>query len=171
MIDSIVNELLMASRILHTNKVSRIAEEIGYKPILIINAMYRGAETGKLTYDKKHDTLTISPDVEVEHLGVSEGMSELSEQVELLITYLNGEEKDMSIEELRLFLGGQTPELHVKIAVMASTNLATYEIADPKDKESVYTFITLKENRLRKWGTKQFDASKSKAKKRAAKAE
>jgi hypothetical protein len=166
MIDLIANELMIASTLLHTNNLSRIAEEIGYKPILIINAYYHAADMGKFTYDKKTDTIKISEDVEIEKLVITEGLHELMEQLELLATYLSREEKDMSIEELQMLLGG-TPELHIKIAATASPELTTYEFTDPKDKKSTYTFITLKENAEHKWGQKQFDAKKSKAAKRA----
>lgn len=168
MIDQIASELIIASLILHTNNVSAIAGEIGYKPILIINALYRGNETGKFVYNKKKDTITISADVEPSQLAVSEGMAELVEQLEILIAYLNGDEKDMSVEELQMLLGG-TPELHIKVAIYASQLLTSYELTDPKDKESTYTFVTLKTNEDKKFGTQQFTVKKTKATKKAAK--
>jgi hypothetical protein len=167
MLDQIANEMLIASHLLKTNNVSRIAEGLGYRPILIINALYRARESGKLTYDKKKDIITASEDVEIENLAVTEGMNELIEQIEVLAQFLAGEEKDMSIPEMQLLLGG-TPELHIKLAVYASPRLTTYEIADPKDKKSVYTFVTLKENAAHKWGQKQFVSKASKVAKRVA---
>lgn len=168
MIDELANELMIASQIMHTNNVTAIANEIGYKPILIFNALYRGAETGKFVYNKKTDTITISEDVEIESLAVSEGITELIEQIEMLTTYLNAEEKDMSIEEMQMLLGG-TPALHVRMAALTSKKLATYQIRDPKDKKSSYTYITLVENLAKEYGHKQFNVKTSKATKLAAK--
>lgn len=169
MIDQIANELIIASQLLHTNNVSRIAEEIGYRPMLIITALYRASENGKFTYNKKTDTISIAEDVSVENLNVSEAMSELVDLMEQFITYLNGDEKDMSVEELMMLLGG-VPDLHIKIAAFVSKKLTTYELLDPKDKKSSYTFITLKENADKLWGQKQFNAKKSKARRFADKA-
>lgn len=162
MIDQLANELMIASLLMHTNNVSKIATEIGYKPILIINALYRGHETGKFKYDKKKDIITISPDVDTEKLAVSEGTVELREQIEIFIGYLNGDEKDMSIQEMQMLLGG-TPELHIKIAVTTSDKLTSYQLQDPKDKESTYTFITLNENLDKQFGKSQFVDKKTRA--------
>ncbi len=169
MIDQIANEVMIASMLMHTNNVSRIAEQIGYRPMLIITALYRAGELGKFTYNKKQDTIQISEDVDLDNLAVTEAMTELVDLMEQFMTYLNAEEKDMSIEELVMLLGG-VPDLHIKIAAHVSKRLTTYELAQPKDKKSVYTFITLKENVEKQFGKKQFDATKSKARKLADKA-
>lgn len=166
MIDQITNELILASVIKKTNKVSTIAGEIGYKPMLIINALYRGQETGKLKYSQKKDIFTIHDDVELEHLTTTEGINEVREQLELFARYMAETEQDVSVEELQMkFLPG-TPELHIRIAVYSSKVLTSYEVADPKDRESVYTFVTLKENADKQWGMKQFVAKKKDKKKR-----
>jgi hypothetical protein len=169
MIDQIANELMLASMLMHTNNVSRIAEEIGYRPLLIITALYRGVEQGKLVYNKKQDTIQIQEGVEVDSLALTEAMTELIDLVEQFMVYMNAEEKDMSLEELQMLLAG-VPILHIKIAAHMSQKLTTYELAQPKDKKSVYTFITLKENVDKQWGKKQFDATKSKARKLADRA-
>ena len=164
MIDQIANELLVASKILGSNNVSHIAQEIGYRPMLIITALYRAGKSGKFTYDKKSDTITPGGDIAYEQLQLTEGMSELVELVEEFITYMNEEEKDMTYDELIMLLGG-VPELHIKMVAFTSNKLTTYDYADPKDKKSVYTFITRKENAEKQWGSKQFNAKKSKARK------
>jgi hypothetical protein len=169
MIDQIANELMLSIMLMHTNNVSRIAEEIGYRPLLIITALYRGVEQGKLVYNKKQDTIQIQEGVEVDSLALTEAMTELIDLVEQFMVYMNAEEKDMSLEELQMLLAG-VPILHIKIAAHMSQKLTTYELAQPKDKKSVYTFITLKENVDNQWGKKQFDATKSKARKLADRA-
>lgn len=163
MLDKIANEMMIASRILQTNNVSNIASEIGYRPMLVISACYFGHESGKFVWDRKKDIITISEDIEVESLQPTEGLLELQEQIELFVGYLNQDEKDISHEELQLFLANSTPELHIKMAVFTSKKLASYELIDPKDKKSQYTFITMRENSDKLWGQKQFDPKKSKA--------
>ena len=164
MIDQITNEIIISSQLLHTNNVSRIASELGYRPMLIITALYRGVEVGKITYDEKRDTIQISEDVEVEKLAVTEGTQELLDYTEEFMRYLNAREKDMTIDELRMLLGG-IPDLHIRIVVFISTKLTSYELADLKDKKSIYTFITLTENVDEKFGLKQFKSIDSKTKK------
>jgi hypothetical protein len=162
MIDQIANELMLSSMLMHTNNVSRIAEQIGYRPMLIITALYRAGDQGKFTYNKKQDTISISEDVSLGNLALTEAMTELTGLMEEFMLYLNREEKDMTVEEMQMLLAG-VPDLHIKIAAYASDKLTTYELAQPKDKKSVYTFITLKENVDKQWGKKQFDNTKSKA--------
>lgn len=161
MIEAIANELLLASDLLKTNNVSRIAGEIGYRPLLIINALNYGDDNGKLTWNKKRDTLTPGEGVEVASLSVSEGVSELRDQIEMFMGYTNRRETDMTIDELGVLLGG-TPELHIKMAIATSPLLATYELTAPKDKKSVYTFVSLKENADKQWGKKQLVPKKKK---------
>lgn len=167
MIDRIANEIMLASRIMHTNNISAIAGELGYKPMLLINALYFGTESGKFVYDKKKDIITIDPEVVVEQLEVTEGLQELREQIEIFVGYLNGDEKDMSLEELVVMLGNSTPKLHCQIATATSQKLTAYQLLDPKDKQSEYTFYTLNENKDKLWGQKQFSTADSKAAKRA----
>ena len=75
--------------------------------------------------------------------------------------YTNRRETDMTIDELGVLLGG-TPELHIKMAIATSPLLATYELTAPKDKKSVYTFVSLKENADKQWGKKQLVPKKKK---------
>lgn len=167
-IDKIVNEIIIASSVMKTNNLSRIAQEIGHRPVLIFCAMYRAGETGKFTYNKKRDTIKIDADVEPKALAVTEGLSELIDIIEIYTAYLNSDEKDVTTDELRMTFGGIS-DTHIDMALLKSDRLATYEFADPSDKKSVYTFITLKENIDKKFGVKQFDKDNSKAKRHAEK--
>lgn len=166
MIDQISNEMMIASQIMHTNNVSEIVSELGYQPLLIVNALFAGEAADKFTYVKKKDIIKIHEDVEIDALAVTDGLADTREQLELFITNQNSLETDMTLEELHMFLPS-VPEMHIKMAAHTSTKLATYEYADPKDKESVYTFVTLAENLDKRWGTKQFDQAESKATKHA----
>lgn len=168
MIDRIANEIIVASVIMKTNNLSAIASDLGYQPMLILNALFQAERDGKLTYIKKKDLIKIHEDVEIDSLVMTDGLIESREQIEMFIANENSIEVDMSFDELRGFLP-MLPELHMKIALYTSRKLASYEFADPKDKDSVYTFYTLKENADKFWGAKQFSIDKSKARKLADK--
>jgi hypothetical protein len=168
MVDGIANEIILASLELHTNSVSRIATELGYQPILIMNGLFAGEKSGKFVYNKKKDIITnISEDLAIDQLSLTEGLEESMEQIELFMEAENSIEVDLTIDEIRKFIP-MFPELHMKIALRVNHKLATYDLADPKDPESVYTFVTLKENLEKQWGTKQFDEKKAKKRIKAA---
>jgi len=160
MIDKIANELIIASVIERTNQVQVLAEKIGYQPIVILNALARGEKADKLVYVRKKNIIKINKDVEVGLLAITEYLGESRDMIEEFITNQNAREVDISFEELRTFIP-MLPELHLKIALYTSKLLGSYEVADPVDKESVYTFYSLKENVSKRWGEKQFDKKQS----------
>jgi len=160
MIDKIANELIIASVIERTNQVQVLAEKIGYQPIVILNALARGEKADKLVYVRKKNIIKINKDVEVGLLAITEYLGESRDMIEEFITNQNAREVDISFEELRTFIP-MLPELHLKIALYTSKLLGSYEVADPVDKESVYTFYSLKENVKNRWGEKQFDKKQS----------
>lgn len=159
MIDQIANEMLIAAEITKSNSVKTIAEGLGYQPILLMNALFKGERDGKFVYVKKKDIIRIPEGIDYKNLAITEGLAESRGVIEDFIANENGLETDLSIDELRMFIPN-VPELHVKIAIHTSDKLATYEITDPKDKESTYTFVTLKENVDKRFGLKQFDETK-----------
>lgn len=162
MVDGIANEIILASLELHTNNISKIATELGYQPILIMNGLFAGEKAGKFVYDKKHDLIkNISEDLIIDQLSITEGLTESMEQIELFMEAENSIEVDLTIDEIRKFIP-MFPELHMRIALRVNRKLVTYDLADPKDAKSVYTFITLKENADKLWGKKQFDVKKAK---------
>lgn len=168
MVDKIANELILASLELHTNNISLIAKELGYQPILIMNALFAGEKAGKFRYDRKKDILVdIDEDLIIEQLQITEGLVESMEQIELFMEAENAIEVDLTLDEIRKFIP-MFPELHMKLGLKVSRKLSTYQLADPKDPESVYTFVTLKENAEKQWGAKQFDAKKAKKRIKAA---
>lgn len=165
MIDQIANELIIASQVKHTNSVSALAADLGYQPILIMNALNSGEKAGKFSYIKKKDIIIIGEDVNIDTLAISDGLADSREQVEIFISDLNDLEKDIWIDELHHDFIPGLPELHLQIAIHTSKKLATYELSDPKDKKSKYTFITLKENLDKQFGKKQFETKKNGKKK------
>src|SRR4051812_22928028 len=130
MIDKIVNEIMIASQIMKTNSVSTIANDLGYQPILIMNALFKGERDGKWVYVKKKDLIKISEDVEIESLVITDGLIESRDTVEEFMANENSIEVDMTFEELHKFIP-MLPELHLKIALFTSKKLYEYEYADP----------------------------------------
>ena len=161
----IANEIAIAREVLGTNNVSTIAEELRYTPVLMINALHAGVRAGKLKYDEKRGTVDIQEEVEVEKLALSEDFYDagnginLMEEIEQLILNVNQSEKDVSAEELMTWLPGST-DTKIKMIAFTSGKLTTYELTDPKDKKSTYTFLTLKENADKQYGKKQFKKKK-----------
>lgn len=169
MLDGIVNELMVASHILHTNNVTRIASELGYQPLLIMNALSEGNRRGTFAYNRKRDTLDIAEGIEVDRLGLSEGVRDLGEQLAIFIGDMNSRESDLWIRRLAEFVPGTT-ELQIQLAVHSNPDLTTYDLPDPRDKKSVYRFITLTANADKQWGSKQFiEPPKGKKAKKAVK--
>lgn len=156
---TIANEMLLAKEVMKTNSIDNIAAQLGYSPVLIINALYQGERDGKLVYNRKQQTLQASEGVDVEKLALGEGFTtigdfDVSIELENLIRNLNGEGNDMSAEELMGWLG--ISDVRIKMIALVNPNLAMYELTDLKDRKSTYTFITLKENEGKRWGDKQF---------------
>lgn len=170
MLDRLANEIVIAGKLMGTNNVSRIAADLGYQPMLLINALFAGEEAGKFVWVRKKDILKVSSDLEIFDLAITEGIAESREQIEIFITNQNSIEKDIVFEEIQGFLP-MLPEMHVRIALKTSKLLDSYELTDPADKESTYTFWSLKENVDKRWGTKQFDPKKSKVARKAARKE
>jgi len=126
--------------------------------------LYEGERLGKFKWDRKKGILTVDYEVLANKPAVMESTLDLCHTIEELIRNLNSDEKDMSFEELFINWLPGVAEMHVRMAVRVSQLLTTYELTDPKDKESTYTFITLAENLSKEWGRKQFNVSKKKAK-------
>lgn len=169
MIDQVANEVIIAAHLLHTNDVNRIAQELGHRPLLIITGLYKAQELGKIEWDEKKDLIKVSPEVTEKLLFTTEATQELTELLDQFIYHMNtNKERDVSVEELTMLLGG-VPELHIKMAAFKSDRLSTYELADPADKKSVYTFLTLNKNLEKQWGKNQFDKENSLATKAAKK--
>lgn len=167
MIDEIVNELLVSTQLLTTNNVTRIATEIGYQPLLIMNALSEGNRRGAFKYDMKKDTIDPAEGIEFDKLALTDGTRELGNQLAILISDLNSREQDIWIKRLSEFVPGVT-ELQLRLAVYSNPDITEYDAQDPRDKKSIYTFITRTDNADKLWGTKQFIDPPVKAKRKAA---
>lgn len=168
MLDGIVNELIVSTKLLNTNNVTRIASELGYQPLLVINALSEGNRLGKFVYHRKHDTIDPTEGLAIDKLAVSENMRELGEQLAVFVADMNSREQDIWIVRLTEFVPGTT-ELQIRLAVHSNADIAEYDLQDPRDKKSIYKFLTLTENLDKQWGAKQFiEPPKNKKSKKAA---
>jgi len=171
-VTTIANEMLIAKEVMKTNSVDTIAAQLGYSPMLIINALYQGERDGKLTYNRKQKTFAATEGTDIAALAPGEefliaGDFNVGEELEQLVRNLNSEQTDISAEELMGWLG--ISDVRVKMMAFINPRLAMYDLADLKDRKSIYTFITLKENADKRWGETQFKAKgKSDVKKQAS---
>lgn len=87
-----------------------------------------------------------------------EVVNDLCEILLFAASRLAQDEIDLEDEQLAHWLVGYAPH-DVLVAtkwLVETGKLTTYEIADHKDKDSVYTFYSLPENAEHKWGRKMF---------------
>lgn len=159
--ENVANEMIIASQVMHTNNISNIASELGYQPLLVINALFAGQRSGKFVWNKKKDIIKIAADVAIEQLVITDQLIEIRDALEEFISNHNEQEKDFVFEELHGFIPA-VGETQLKVALYSSRVLDSYEIADPKDRQSVYTFYTRKENLDKLWGNKRFTLEEKK---------
>lgn len=154
--------------------VSEIAGRLLLSPLYIINALDEGEkmELFQRQRDKKGIVTevldTIAP-INWETLsGDAFGTDIMRLQGEILrtINIANADANDVEDGMLQSWCRGIKPSA-VEIALQLLYKqgiIAHYDLADPGDKKSVYTFHTLRPNAENQWGSKQFKKPK-KAKK------
>lgn len=153
--DQILKQLMRASQLHPDFTVSEIAEHLGFPPLFIINALALGEESDALQRILEDDKIIVA-----EHAGFDYGddITRLREEIMQLIQAQNAKETDVETGLVARWLTGVRP-LSVELAldaIVKDGQLASYDLADPKDKKSVYTFLTMPENLEHKWGVKQF---------------
>ena len=158
----ILDQMVKAHKLHPDWTISRIASELGYSPLFIIEALHLGEAHGDFKRDEENDTLV---DVKwLDRVSSSEQLDHIYESVRNVVYYFN--EKEMDIEEglMWQWLNGIRPlmiEFTIDDLVMGN-KIAKYDLTDPKDAENVYTFLTLPENKDKQWGTKQFKVAPEK---------
>ncbi len=134
-----------------------IGSELMYPPLFIINALDLGKKLGLLKHDYKTDEVeVIQGSTTNTYMGAE--VQDLMNAFVQKIGYENALGHDMNLGLLQQWCVGVRPsaaEMGLKRLILDGV-LVTYDLADPKDKKSVYTFYTLKENEGEQWGTKQF---------------
>lgn len=133
-----------------------LATELMYPPLFLINALEYGKTLGILEHDYKTDKVTVLKDAPTTHMGMEVTM--LMNALEDKIRYENAKEQDLTLGLIQQWCTGVRPsaaELALRRLVLDNV-LYEYDLADPKDKKSVYTFYTLVENKDKNYGKKQF---------------
>lgn len=157
-LEQIANELAIMSKITKSNNVSFLAGKLGYRPAMIIVALQIGEDAGLFKYNKKKDLIKVADDKfdDLYKLDVTNNSAEIRDLIERLITIQNTREVDLSTDEIAMLMGFPTEVELLNLPISTSDKLSTYELSSGKDKKSVYTFVTLKENVDKQWGAKQF---------------
>lgn len=153
--------------------VSQLATKLMLSPLFIINALDEGERRKlfKRGKDKKGELtdklVDLSPIPYGDFMGSEIGQENMRLQNEILrvITSANEDENDVEAGTLNVWCRGVKPtEVELALHMLEKMGLmASYELADPKDKKSKYTFYTLWLNDGCKWGTKQFKKAPKKA--------
>jgi hypothetical protein len=141
-----------------------------FSPIFIINALEDGERMELFTRKKNKKgelTDTIETIVPITYGSLSRetfGQDNVRVQEELVkaVASANADQNDIEEGTLMAWCRGLKPcEIEIALHYLVKENLfATYELADPGDKKSVYKFYTLAVNKDHQWGTKQFKKGK-----------
>lgn len=125
----------------------------------IVNGLYYGEREGLFTAKKKGPQFK-----EIVVNAVPDDNSDFGKDLERvrgnileIITNLNTDEEDITDDNLFIWLG--VPFIVAKVCLQLLVNegkLVKYRITDPKDPKSKYHFYTLRENKEKFFGGKQF---------------
>lgn len=150
--------------------VSELAGKLMLSPIFIINALDEGEsmEMFQRQRDKKGGVTevldTLAPLDWENMLGDEFGQDIVRVQNEILraIASANVEENDIEDGTLMAWCRGIKPSaIELAMHYLYKKNIIDhYDLADPADKKSVYTFHSLAVNVGNKWGSKQFKGKK-----------
>ena len=168
----IAMQIAAAHELYPKETISELAGRLMLSPIFIINALDEG-ESMELFVRKKNkkgeltDKIELTSNITWDQLEGSEfGPENVRLQNEIIwaIASANTEQNDIEAGSLMAWCRGIKPlEIEVALKYLHEQNvLASYMMADPKDKKSVYTFYSLGVNVSNKWGQKQFKAKTTK---------
>ena len=138
--------------------ISELAHELAYPVLFIVNAVKEGKRAGLFVEDRENDKLILMDAPITDSDSFGEEIGTLGDNIYILLENVAEEEQDMEEGQLRHWLiGVRKSAIDIALYALKATNaIDTYEITDPKDDKSVYTFITLKHNVGKQWGIKQF---------------
>jgi hypothetical protein len=173
-----LKEIVWQIAILHElhpkETVSEIAGRLMLSPLYVINALDEGEsmELFQRQRDKKGVVTevleTVSP-IDWKNLGSDVAGTDIQRlQGEILraINTANADENDVEDGMLQMWCRGIKPsavEMALRFLYQGGI-IDHYELADPGDKKSVYTFHTLRPNNDKQWGSKQFKKPKKEKK-------
>jgi hypothetical protein len=160
-IHEVAAELAQLHAVYPKASVSTLASNLGYQPLLIMNGLAYGNEIGLFHYKQKKDKIIKGKNPW--QYEVSSYIRQLAYNVRVVVVRENNREMDVSLDMLEQSWLTTTLPAHLKLAIRIleySGEFITYELSDPDDLASLYTFITLKQNIDRNWGLKQFKQKK-----------
>lgn len=162
----IVWQIVMMHELYPKAKISELAVKLMLSPIFIINALDLGEqmEMFQRKRDKKGQVTEVLESLLVIDWdavnGEEFGKDNVRIQNEILraIGSANADENDIEDNMLQSWCRGLKPcEIEIAITLLEKQNIiGSYELADPKDKKSVYKFYSLMVNVSNLWGKKQF---------------
>jgi hypothetical protein len=171
-------EIVWQIAILHElhpkESVSELAGRLMLSPLYVINALDEGEkmELFQRQRDKKGAVTevidTISP-IDWKNLEGDVAGSDIQRlQAEILraINTANADENDIEDGMLQAWCRGIKPSaIEIALCFLFKGGLIDhYDLADPGDKKSVYTFHSLRPNAENQWGSKQFKKPKKEKK-------
>jgi len=147
--------------------ISKLAERLMFSPIFMINALDEGEKLGLFSRIKDEDQLTTVVPIKYSILmGLEFGKENFRIQNELVrvIASANKDKSDVESGTLDFWTRGIRPaDLEIALHVLRKVGfIAKYDLVNPKDKDSTYTFYTMRVNEGKEWGKKQFTADKKK---------
>ena len=150
--------------------ISELAARMMYSPVFIINALDEGEKMELFSRVKDKDKLIATTPVDyATMMGLEFGQEQTRIQNEILraVASANADQNDVEEGTLQLWLRGIRPgDVELALHVLQKIDfIAKYEIANPKELKSKYTFYTLRINEGKNWGLKQFKEVNTKKKK------
>ena len=171
-----IKEIVWQIAILHEmypkETVSELAGRLLLSPLYVINALDEGEkmELFQRQRDEKGvvteviDTIAPIDWKTIDTAVAGTDIQRLQAEILRVISSANADENDVEDGTLQAWCRGIKPSA-VEMALRFLFNggiIDRYELADPSDKKSVYTFHSLRPNAENQWGKKQFKAKKAK---------
>ena len=164
----IARQMAVYSYVNPKDDINDIAMHAGYAPVAVINALHAGSRENIFTTTRDKDgfkSISVSTeqyeDIAKTPLNFGEDIAKACDVIEECVENVNRNEGDITRDQMLLWT--QLPPVAFEVCVQAlvgSGRIATYKLQNPKDKKSVYTFLTLPKNADKLWGTKQVKGGK-----------
>jgi len=172
--EQLARQMAVFSYVTKTKNVGSIAQSVGLSPLQITNAVFVGERMGLFTVvrDKKKtiDKIEVSDeqyaDIALIPANFGEAVENLVASILDFVSNRNSVERD--VEEGSVMMLARVPDVVWTVAselVKNSGLVHVYEYADQLDKESVYTYFTLPENKDKLWYHHDFKKIAKKKKK------
>jgi len=171
--EQLARQMAVYSYVTKTKNVTSIAQAVGLTPLQITNAVFAGERLDLFTVkrDKKQviEKIEVSDrqyaEIALTPYNFGEAVANLVESIYEFVVNRNSVEHD--VEEGSVIALSRTPDVMITVALEVLKNskrVYVYDYGDPLDKESIYTFFTLPENKDKAWCHKDFRTTKKKKK-------